>query len=66
VDEHPTTFWIRDAELVIKPVDSTRPPVGSLYREPFEGVEQVRVTLEFDVDELSPGAVLQVRDIVVE
>jgi hypothetical protein len=66
VDERPTTFWIRDARLEIEPVDPKRPPVGNIYREPFDGVEPVRVTLVFDVTEVSPGAVLQVRDIVVE
>jgi hypothetical protein len=66
VDERRTSFWIRDADLVIEPVDPKRPPVGGVYREPFDGVESVRVRLVFDVTELSPGAVLQVRDIVVE
>jgi hypothetical protein len=65
VDERPTSFWIRQAQLEIEPVDPKRPPVGSVYREPFDGVETVRVTLMFDVTEFSPGAVLQVRDIVV-
>jgi hypothetical protein len=66
VDERPKSFWIRDGRLVIVPVDQTRPPIGSIYREPFDGVEPVRVTLVFEVTEVSPGAVLQVRDIVVE
>ena len=66
VDERPKSFWIRDARLVIVPVDPTRPPIGSIYREPFDGVEPVLVTLVFEVTEVSPGAVLQVRDIVVE
>jgi len=65
-DERPTTFWIPDAELVIEPVDPTRPKIGSIFRDPFDGVERVRVSLVFSVTELSPGAVLQVRDIVVE
>jgi hypothetical protein len=65
-DEHPTNFWLRDADLVIEPVDPTRPPIGSIFRDPFDGVEQVRVSLQFDVTELSPGAILQVRDILVE
>jgi hypothetical protein len=64
-DERPTNFWIRDASLVIEPVDPGRPPIGSIFREPFDGIEQVRVSLEFNVTELSPGAVLQVRDVVV-
>ena len=66
LDEHPTNFWLRDATLVIEPVDPTRPPIGSIFRDPYDGVEQVRVSIKFDVTELSPGAVLQVRDIVVE
>ncbi len=66
VDERPTTFWIRNGDLLIEPVDPKRPPVGSVFREPFDGVERVRVSLVFDVTEVSPGAVLQVRDIVVE
>jgi hypothetical protein len=66
VDERPTTFWIRNGELVIEPVDPTRPRIGSIFRDPFDGVEQARVLLEFDVTELTPGAVLQVRDITVE
>jgi hypothetical protein len=65
-DERPTTFWIKDAQLVVEPVDPARPPIGSIYRDPFDGVEPARVVLEFDVTELTPGAVLQVRDIVVE
>ena len=66
VDERPETFWIRDARLVVEPLDPGRPEVGSKYREPFDGVEPVRVILEFVVTEFGPDAVLQVRDIVVE
>jgi hypothetical protein len=66
VDERPEGFWIRDAKLIVEPVDPMRPPIGNVYREPFDGVEPVRVVLEFTVAELTPGAVLQVRDIVVE
>jgi hypothetical protein len=65
-DERPTSFWIRDARLVVEPLDPKRPPVGSIYRDPFDGIEPVRVTLVFNVVEAGPGAVLQVRDIVVE
>ena len=66
LDERPTAFWIRDARLEIEPVDPKRPPVGSIYREPFDGVERVKVFLVFDVTELESDSVLQVRDIVVE
>ena len=50
----------------MRPVDPARPPIGSIYREPFDGVEPVKVFLVFDVTELTSAAVLQVRDIVVE
>jgi hypothetical protein len=66
VDERPEDFWIRDARLIVEPMDPTRPMIGNRYRQPFDGVEPVRVIIEFDVTEFSPGAVLHVRDIVVE
>ena len=66
VDERPEGYWIRDAQLLVEPVDPKRPPIGNLYREPFDGVEPVRVVLEFTVSELTPGATFRVRDIVVE
>jgi hypothetical protein len=63
----PTTFWIDEGvRLEVRPVDPSRPPVGSVYREPFDGVEPVTVFLVFDVTEFTAAAVLQVRDIVVE
>lgn len=65
-DPSPDSFWIADGIIIeVRPVDPTRPPVGSIYRNPFDGVEPVRVFLKFDVTETTPGAVLQVRDIVV-
>jgi hypothetical protein len=66
VDERPTTFWIRNAQLIVEPLGQARPPIGSIFRDPFDGVERARVRLEFDVTELTPGAVLEVRDITVE
>jgi len=65
-DERPTSFWIEGAQLVIEPADPARPPIGSIFRDPFDGVERARVFLDFDVTEFTPGAILQVRDIVVE
>lgn len=65
-DTRPTTFWIDDyVRLEVRPTDPGRPPVGSIYRDPYDGVELVRVFLVFEVVETSPGAVLQVRDILV-
>jgi len=64
--EAPTTFWIDDGVRIdIRPDDPRRPPIGSIYRDPFRGVEPVHVFVVFDVVEFEPGAVLQVRDLVV-
>jgi hypothetical protein len=63
----PETFWIAQTiEIVARPVDPARPEVGSVYREPFDGVEPVKVFLVFEVTQLKSDSVLQVRDLVVE
>ena len=66
-DSRPTNFWITGGILLdVRPTIAGRPPVGSIYREGFKGTEPVAVFLVFEVTETSPGAVLQVRDLVVE
>jgi hypothetical protein len=66
-EPNPETFWIADGiSLDVRPVDPTRPPVGSVYRDPFDGVEPVEVFLVFNVTELKSDSILQVRDLVVE
>jgi hypothetical protein len=66
-DSRPTNFWIQGGILLdVRPTIHGRPPVGSIYRDGFKGTEAVAVFLVFDVTETSPGAVLQVRDLVVE
>jgi hypothetical protein len=66
-DPNPETFWIAEQiEIDVRPVDPARPPIHSIYREPFDGVEPVKIFLVFDVTELKSDSVLQVRDIVVE
>ena len=66
-EPNPETFWIAEGiGIDVRPVDPTRPPVGSVYREGFDGVEPVKVFLTFDVTELTSPSVLQVRDLVVE
>lgn len=65
-DTRPTTFWIDDGVAIdVRSDISGRPPIGSVYRDPYDGPEPVKVYLIFDVVELKPGAVLQVRDLVV-
>jgi hypothetical protein len=66
-DLRPTTFWITGGiRLDIRPTVAGRPPVGSVYRDAFKGPEPVDVVLVFDVTETSPGAVLRVRELVVQ
>ena len=66
-DGRPTNFWINGGVLLdVRPTIHGRPPVGSIYRDGFKGTEAVAVFLVFDVTETSPGAVLKVRDLVVE
>ena len=66
VDDTPTTFWIDDGVRIdVRPDDPSRPPIGSIYRDPYDGVEPVHVWLVFDVVDVGPGAVLQVRDLVI-
>lgn len=53
--------------LVVTSTDASRPPLGNVYeRGTFPGVEEVVAALVFDVVEAPPGAVLQVRDVVVQ
>jgi hypothetical protein len=66
-DVRPTTFWIAGGILLdVRSTVPGRPPIGSIYREGFKGTEPVDVFLTFDVTETSPGAVLQVRELVVQ
>ena len=52
--------------LVVTSTDASRPQLGNVYdRGVFPGVEEVVATLTFEVIEAPPGAVLQVRDLVV-
>lgn len=52
--------------LVIEPVDPSRPPLGNVYeRGLIPGVEPVIAYLVFDVVAAPAGAVLEVRDVVV-
>jgi hypothetical protein len=68
-DPRPTTFWIDDGVLIDVRPDGCRgtcPSITSVYREPYPGPRPVHVYLVFEVAELNaPGAVLQVRDLVV-
>jgi hypothetical protein len=65
-DTRPTEFWIHQGiRIEVRPNEAGRPPIGSIYRDPYDGVEPATVFLVFEVVETSPGAVLEVRDILV-
>ena len=49
-----------------EPVDPARPPIGNIYREPFDGVEPSQGHPRVRRHRVQSGSVLQVRDIVVE
>ena len=67
VDVRPTTFWITGGiALDVRSTVPGRPPMGSVYREGFAGSEPVDIFLVFNVTETSPGAVLQVRELIVQ
>jgi hypothetical protein len=65
-DRTPESFWI-DAgiRLDVRPDITGRSPVGSVYRDPFDGPEPITIFLVFDVTQLDTPSVLQVRDVVV-
>jgi hypothetical protein len=53
--------------MQIRPADPTRPPFENYYQHGwYPGVESADVFLEFDVVSHDQGAVLQVRDLVVQ
>ncbi|MBA2718643.1 MAG: hypothetical protein H0U52_05255 [Chloroflexi bacterium] len=66
VDPSPETFWIEGGvSILLRPTTPGRPPILSVYRDPFDGPEPVKVYLVFDLSVLDRAAVLQIRDIVV-
>jgi hypothetical protein len=66
-DSQPETFWIAEPiEIDVRPVDPARPAIQSIYREPFDGVEPVKVFLVFLVTDLTSDSVLQVRNLLVQ
>jgi hypothetical protein len=65
-EPRPTDFWIDPyIEIEVRPDIPGRFPIDASYANRFDGPEPVHVYLVFDVVELEPGAVLQVRDLVV-
>jgi len=66
VDPSPTSYWIENGiRIEVRSDVPGRPPIGSVYRDPFDGVEPVHVFLVFDAVDVQTGAVLELRDLVV-
>lgn len=65
VDDQPTSFWLEQAWLEVRPDFASRPPVGNVYREPYDGLEPVTVYFVFDVTRFAEPGVVQIRNVVV-
>ena len=65
VDPSPEEYLVQSVVIDVRPDDASRPPIGSIYRDPFDGPEPVTVLVVFEVTGLREPAVLELRDIVV-
>lgn len=66
IDRQPDRYWIDGGvDLQVMPEIAGRPPIGSIYRDPFDGPEPVTIWLVFEVTDLDLPSTMQVRDIVV-
>jgi hypothetical protein len=61
----PTAFWIRVLGLEVTSDVPDRPRVGGRYREPFDGLEPVTVTAEFEVIRYVEPSELVLQNVVV-
>jgi hypothetical protein len=70
-DSRPAAYWIDGGvQIVVRPgppcTGTHCPEIDSIYHAPFGGPQPVHVYLVFDVTQLeTPGAVLEVRNLVV-
>lgn len=66
-DPFTRAFSVRDGiSLVVRSLDPSRPPFVNIYEHGwYSGTEQVEVYLVLDVTTLTPGARIEVRDLVV-
>ena len=65
-DPRPTSYWINTGVFLdVRSDVEGRPFVGSIYRDPFDGLEPVTIYLVFEVNHLEGPSVLQVRDVIV-
>ena len=66
-DIHTRTFQVEDGiRLEVRSLDPSRPPFENVYPHGwYPGTEDVEVYLVMDVTSFTPGALLQVRDLVV-
>jgi hypothetical protein len=62
----PEDFWIDEGvRLEVRSDVAGRPPIGSVYRDPFDGPEPVTIYLVFEVTDMDRPSLLEVRDIRV-
>lgn len=66
-DPHTRTFQVAEGiNLEVRSLDPSRPPLDNIYEHGwYPGTEDVEVYLVMDVTSFTPGAMLEVRDLVV-
>ena len=66
-DPFTRAFTVRDGvALVVRSLDPARPPFDNIYTHGwYPGAEEVEAYLVFDTTTITPGATLEVRDLVV-
>ena len=66
-DPHTQAFRVADGvRLEVRSLDPSRPPLDNVYQHGwYPGTEAVDVFLVMDVTSFTPGAMLEIRDLVV-
>jgi hypothetical protein len=64
-DEQPTAYWIFSLGLKVTSDIPGRPEIGSLYREPYDGLEPLTVSIQFDVFRYVEPSTLVLENVVV-
>jgi hypothetical protein len=66
-DDQPTAYWIKVLGLNVTSEIPGRPPVEYLYRalEPYDGLEPVTVSIQFDVSQYVEPGTLVLQNVVV-
>ena len=61
----PEDYWLEFIKLEVRSDIPGRPPVGSIYRDPYDGPEPVSIFIVFEVTEYWAPSTVVVRNLVV-